>query len=174
MATRCPTYGTSQRQMFNPIIGYCTENKKLPLDGQCQLYRQCLVVESVSPFGKWQTVSCESGQHFDQEFQNCIPSNISTCGKLKFFFNLQAITIKKNKCNCLLFHKKIVVKNPCIETTCQNGGTCYADSLSFALCFCKEGFGGKLCEIDKRPTATTTTTTKATTASSSKLNSFYI
>jgi len=85
VATRCPTYGTGKRQMFNLITGNCAENKKLPIDGQCQLYRQCLVVESVSPFGKWYTVSCESGQHFDQEIQNCIPSNISTCGKFYGF-----------------------------------------------------------------------------------------
>ena len=72
--------------------------------------------------------------------------------------------------NCVLFRAKIVVKNPCTESTCQNGGTCYADSLSNFHCFCKEGFEGNFCEIDKRPTATTKTSTKATIASSSKLN----
>jgi len=71
---------------------------------------------------------------------------------------LSCISVKKNKWNCILFYSKIVVKNPCTETTCQNGGTCYADSLSNAECFCKEGFEGKFCEIDKRPTVTTTTT----------------
>jgi len=94
VATRCPTYGTGQRQMFNPITGNCTENKKLPVDGQCQLYRQCLVVESVSPFGKWSEVSCGSGQHFDQEIHNCIPSNISTCGKLMGFSQFTGIILR--------------------------------------------------------------------------------
>jgi hypothetical protein len=68
------------------------------------------------------------------------------------------------------FYLIIVVKNPCTETTCQNGGTCYADILWNAQCFCKEGFNGKFCEIDQRPTATIKSTTKATMASSSKLN----
>jgi hypothetical protein len=85
---------------------------------------------------------------------------------------LYNVSNKKNKWNCILFYSKIVVKNPCTETTCQNGGTCYADSLYNAECFCKEGFDGKFCEIDKRPTATTTTTTKATMAASSKFDSF--
>ncbi len=67
-----------------------------------------------------------------------------------------------------LFHTKIVVKNPCTETTCQNDGTCYVDSLSNAECFCKEGFGGKFCEIVKRPTAETTTTTTTTTTNTTK------
>jgi len=106
VAKRCPTYGTGQRQIFNPIIGNCTENKKLPLDGQCQLYRQCLVVESVSPFGKWYTVSCEAGQHFEQEIQNCIPSNISTCGKLKGF-HLQAGMLNQLK---MTFNKSFWVE----------------------------------------------------------------
>jgi len=133
VAKRCPTYGTGQRQMFNPIIGNCTENKKLPLDGQCQLYRKCLVVESVSPFGRWYEMSCGSGQHLI-----------------------------------------IVVKNPCTETTRQNGGTCYADILWNAQCFCKEGLNEKFCEIDQRPTATTKSTTKATMASFIKLNYIHI
>jgi len=65
------------------------------------------------------------------------------------------------------FYLIIVAKNPCTETTCQNGGTCYADILWNAQCFCKEGFNGKFCEIDQRPTDTTKSTTKTT--SSSKL-----
>jgi len=89
----------------------------------------------------------------------------------KYFITfLVPFVIKINKWICILIHTKIVVRNPCTETTCQNGGTCYADSLANAQCFCKEGFEGKFCEIDKRPTATTTTTTKSTIESSSKLN----
>jgi len=85
---------------------------------------------------------------------------------------LYNVSAKKNKWNCYLFFSKIVVKNPCTKTTCQNGGTCYADSLSNAECFCEEGFEGKFCEIDKRPTATTATTTKATIAASGRFDSF--
>ena len=77
------------------------------------------------------------------------------------------------KTNFVSFHSKIVVKNPCTKTTCQNGGTCYADILSNAQCFCEEGFEGKFCEIDKRPTVTTATTTKATMAPSSKFDSIH-
>ncbi len=35
--------------------------------------------------------------------------------------------------------------NPCTETTCKNGGTCYADSLMKTKCFCEEGFDGIYC-----------------------------
>jgi hypothetical protein len=73
----------------------------------------------------------------------------------------------------ILFNTKIVVTNSCTKMTCQNGGTCYADSLANAQCFCEKGFEGKFCEIDKRPTTTTTTTTKATIVASSKLNSIH-
>jgi hypothetical protein len=38
-----------------------------------------------------------------------------------------------------------------------------------AICFCKEGFDGKYCEIDRRTTTTATTTTKTTTESQSKI-----
>jgi len=31
VATRCPTYGTGQRQMLNSITSNCTENKNCPL-----------------------------------------------------------------------------------------------------------------------------------------------
>ena len=79
-AYRCPTNGKGQRQMFNPITNSCTDNVKLLVDGQCQSYKQCLVNESLSPFGKWTEVSCASGQHFDQESQKCIEAEGSTCG----------------------------------------------------------------------------------------------
>jgi len=58
--------------------------------------------------------------------------------------------------------KKLVENNPCTETTCQNGGTCYHDGLMITKCFCKEGFDGKNCENVKRPTTTTSTTTSTT------------
>ncbi len=82
------------------------------------------------------------------------------------------IIVTKNKLN-YIFNKKIVVKNPCTETTCQNGGTCYADILWNAQCFCKEGFEGKFCEIEKRPTATTSTEVTTKKESYSKLNSIH-
>jgi len=92
--------------------------------------------------------------------------------KADMTFLVIGMTFKKKKMNFYL-NTKIVVKNPCTKTTCQNGGTCYSDILSNAQCFCLSSFEGKFCEIDKIPTATTTTTTKATTASSSKLNSVH-
>ncbi len=80
-AYRCPTNGKGQRLMFNPITNSCKDNEKLPIDGQCQSYKQCLVIDSVSPFGKWTEISCGSDQHFDQVSQKCIDAKISTCGK---------------------------------------------------------------------------------------------
>ena len=72
------------------------------------------------------------------------------------------------------FNKKTDVNNPCTKTTCQNGGTCYADNFMNTQCFCDEGFAGVFCEIDKRPTTTTittpTTTTTATTSTTAKTN----
>ena len=76
---RCP----STAPMFNPRSGTCAANSALGVDGQCHLYRQCLLVETVSPFGKWREASCASGQHFDQEVQKCIAAEISTCGESK-------------------------------------------------------------------------------------------
>jgi len=78
---RCPSTVRGQRQAFNPIINNCTNNVKLPVDGKCQSFKECLVIESVSPFGKWTEVSCGPGQHFDQESQKCIGQETSTCGK---------------------------------------------------------------------------------------------
>ena len=78
---RCPTDRTGQRQMFNPIASNCTDKVKLLVDGKCQSYKECLFKESVSMNGKWTEVSCESGQHFDQENQKCIEEEVSTCGK---------------------------------------------------------------------------------------------
>ena len=48
------------------------------------------------------------------------------------------------------------MNNPCTETTCQNGGTCFADKLGQTKCFCEDGFDGESCEIDQRTTTTTT------------------
>ena len=53
----------------------------MPVDGKCQSFKECLFIESVSPFSKWTEFSCGSGQHFDQESQKCIGTEISTCGK---------------------------------------------------------------------------------------------
>jgi hypothetical protein len=80
-AYRCPTNGKGQRQVFHPITNNCTDSIKLPINRQCQSYKQCLVIESVSPFGKWTELSCGSLQHFDQESQECIDIKVSTCGK---------------------------------------------------------------------------------------------
>ncbi len=67
----------------------------------------------------------------------------------------QTTNILKIKLNSI---KKTDVNNPCTKTTCQNGGTCYADNFMNTQCFCDEGFAGVFCEIDKRPTTTTATT----------------
>ncbi len=48
------------------------------------------------------------------------------------------------------------MNNPCTETTCQNGGTCFADKLGQTKCFCEDGFDGENCEIDQRTTTSTT------------------
>ncbi len=80
-AKRCPTDGTGQRQMFNPITNSCTDKVKIPVDGKCQSFKECSVIESVSPFGKWTELSCGHGQHFDQDSQKCIGEETLSCGK---------------------------------------------------------------------------------------------
>lgn len=94
-ARRCSSIGSAQQQMFNPLTKTCTDNFKLPIDGQCQSYRQCLIIESISPFGKWIVESCGSGKHFDQISKKCIES--STCGeffKVLFLKLLRVISLK--------------------------------------------------------------------------------
>ena len=63
----------------------------LPVDGKCQSYRQCLVIDSISPFGRWTDLSCGIGQHFDQVSQKCIREETSTCGKYFQDFNFQIL-----------------------------------------------------------------------------------
>ena len=77
---RCPINGTGQRQMFNPTTNSCTDKVRLSVDGKCQSFKQCLFIESVSMNGLWTELSCGPGQHFDQESQNCIKEEASTCG----------------------------------------------------------------------------------------------
>ena len=85
-ARKCSSMGSARQQMFNPISKNCTDNLKLPIAGRCRSYKQCLVVASVSPFGKWVEFACGSGQHFDQESQQCIEAAISTCGNFSQSF----------------------------------------------------------------------------------------
>ncbi len=54
------------------------------------------------------------------------------------------------------------MNNPCTKSTCQNGGTCFADELGQTKCFCEDDFDGESCEIDQRTTATTIITTSTT------------
>ena len=75
-ARRCAT-----AQLFNPTTNSCTDKFKLPVDGKCRSFKECLVIESVSPFGKSTELSCGPGQHFDQESQKCIEEKTATCGK---------------------------------------------------------------------------------------------
>jgi hypothetical protein len=81
--------------MFNPLTKTCTDNFKLPIDGQCQSYRQCLIIESISPFGKWIVESCGSGKHFDQKSKKCIES--STCGEFFKVLFLKLLRVKSLK-----------------------------------------------------------------------------
>jgi len=78
---KCASLGSTHKQMFNPVTKNCTDSIKLSVVGQCQTYKKCLVIDSVSPYGKWTEFSCGPGQHFDQENQECIDSDISTCGE---------------------------------------------------------------------------------------------
>jgi len=80
-ARKCPTDRTGKRQMFNPITKSCTDKVKLPVDGKCQSFKECLFIESVSMNGKWTELFCGPDQHFDQESQKCIEEETSTCGK---------------------------------------------------------------------------------------------
>ena len=66
--------------MFNPETNNCTESLKLAVKGKCQSYKQCLVIDSVSPFAKWTEYQCSSGQHFDSRSQKCIDIKNSSCG----------------------------------------------------------------------------------------------
>lgn len=67
--------------MFNPQTNNCTTNMKLTVEDKCHSYRQCVVIDTVSPFLKWNEVACGAGLHFDQERQACVDSVNSTCGK---------------------------------------------------------------------------------------------
>ena len=80
---KCPLGRKGKRQAFSPITNNCTDKVKLLVDGKCQSYKECLIIDSVSPFGKWTEMSCELGQHFDQESQKCIDEETSTCGKFQ-------------------------------------------------------------------------------------------
>lgn len=77
---RCPIDWLGYRTMFNPQVNNCTEKMMLSVEGKCQSYEQCIVLDSVSPFGKWSENACQSDQHFEFKSQRCINSIDSTCG----------------------------------------------------------------------------------------------
>lgn len=81
-ARRCPTNGLGIRQVFDPQTNTCSNNVKVPIQNTCHSYKQCLVISSVSPFGKWTEFKCENGQHFDSTSQQCIDASHSTCGNI--------------------------------------------------------------------------------------------
>jgi hypothetical protein len=101
-ARRCPTNGVGLRQMFNPIASKCTDRVALSIKNKCQSYKECLVIDTVSPFGKWAEKICPYGLHFDQESQQCIEprpdiiknnfKKYSHCGKI-----LKCSKLKKKK-----------------------------------------------------------------------------
>ena len=77
---RCPINSIG-RQMFNPQTNNCTDNIKLEVDGKCHSYRECLVIDTISPFGKWKELKCGENRHFNKKQQNCVILSESTCGK---------------------------------------------------------------------------------------------
>ena len=78
---RCPQFSSVGGQMFNPLTNNCSDIIKLAVENDCNAYRECLLIETVSPFRKWTETRCESAnQHFDQQRQKCIDSKDSTCG----------------------------------------------------------------------------------------------
>lgn len=78
---RCPTNGSGIRKMFNPLTNNCTDSIKLNITNKCNSYKECLVMDQVSPFGKWVETRCESDQqYFDFENQKCMDIKNSTCG----------------------------------------------------------------------------------------------
>ena len=145
LARRCPTDRTGQRQMFNPTTNSCTDKVKIPVDGKCQSYKTCLSIETVSPYGKWTELSCESGKHFDQESQKCIEEATSTCGKYfqGFIFQIFFKVVFKNKYNFRTSEVKA-----CDEKTCLNGGICQEDGSDEYDCLCPIGYTGKNCECN--------------------------
>ena len=82
VSLRCPTDGSGMRKMFNPLTKNCTSNMKLTIDDKCHSYRQCVVIDIVSPFLKWTEVACGADQQFDQERQECVVSDNTPCCKL--------------------------------------------------------------------------------------------
>ena len=79
---RCPVSSSGMRQIFNPKTNNCTDSTKLAMAESCTSYKECLFIDSVSPFGKWSEMACQSGQHFDGDKQECIDAKDSTCGNV--------------------------------------------------------------------------------------------
>ena len=143
---RCPTDGKGQRQAFNPITNLCTDKVKMPVDGKCQSFKECLLIESVSPFGKWTEVACGSGQHFDQKSQKCIEAEASTCSKcFSSFFVKNVFQVYFSKTNTILCASEI---KACNENKCQNEGKCQEIGTDEYSCLCPIGFTGKHCECN--------------------------
>lgn len=66
--------------MFNPETNECTDKKKLTISRQCNAYKECQVIETASPFGKWVEAKCGPDEHFDPTSGECIDIKDSTCG----------------------------------------------------------------------------------------------
>jgi len=79
-ARKCPM-SIWQKQLYNPATKNCTDDVRLSVDGKCQSYKTCLLIESVSMNRKWTEVSCGAGKHFDQKSQKCIDAEASICGE---------------------------------------------------------------------------------------------
>ena len=71
--------------MFDPVSQKCIEKKRLPVYGKCNMFKECVILNRVSPLEKWYETKCEEPLHFDPVTSECIEPSISECGKrMKF------------------------------------------------------------------------------------------
>lgn len=65
--------------MFNIQTNSCTQNMKLSVENKCHSFKECVAIDSVSPFMKWTELKCNGeDQVFDQQRQECVHSANST------------------------------------------------------------------------------------------------
>ena len=68
-------------EMFDPDKKQCVKKSKIAIEGECNSFRECIIMEGISHVEKWSTTKCQGSLHFDPISEECIDSNDSTCGK---------------------------------------------------------------------------------------------
>lgn len=94
---RCPKTQINQNgspkwdnQMFDEESSQCVDKTKVAIPGKCESYKECIVVNSISPIEKWIESKCGANLHFDKSTNTCVDSSLSTCGKDLFNSNISS------------------------------------------------------------------------------------